>query len=138
MNKPNDYEENSFTPSVTADWRGQVALGMNLQYNSFIWGTSARVIYDENPVAKTADGFIAGTGISYDLLQSSISLNYLFSDTHLWNHRDKITHEKLDGDYVHTILASFRYKYTEKTAVFMSAGFADTTPFFAVGIRTGF
>ena len=138
MDKPEDYSENSFSPHVTADWRGQIAMGVNLQYNSFIWGTSARMIYDKDPIAKTADGFIAGTGISYDLLQSSISLNYLFSDTNVWNHRDKITHEKLNGDYVHTILASFRYKYTEKTAVFMSAGYTATTPFFAVGIRTGF
>ena len=138
MDKPEDYSENSFSPHVTADWRGQIAMGVNLQYNSFIWGTSARMIYDKDPIAKTADGFIAGTGISYDLLQSSISLNYLFSDTNVWNHRDKITHEKLNGDYVHTILASFRYKYTEKTAVFMSAGYRATTPFFAVGIRTGF
>ena len=112
MDKPEDYSENSFSPHVTADWRGQIAMGVNLQYNSFIWGTSARMIYDKDPIAKTADGFIAGTGISYDLLQSSISLNYLFSDTNVWNHRDKITHEKLNGDYVHTILASFRYKYT--------------------------
>ncbi len=138
IDNPKNYEENSFSPHVTADWRGQIAMGVNLQYNSFIWGTSARMIYDKDPIAKTADGFIAGTGISYDLLQSSISLNYLFSDTNVWNHRDKITHEKLNGDYVHTILASFRYKYTEKTAVFMSAGYTATTPFFAVGIRTGF
>ncbi len=138
IDNPKNYEENSFSPHVTADWRGQIAMGVNLQYNSFIWGTSARMIYDKDPIAKTADGFIAGTGVSYDLLQSSISLNYLFSDTNVWNHRDKITHEKLGGDYVHTILASFRYKYTEKTAVFMSAGYTATTPFFAVGIRTGF
>jgi len=138
IDNPKNYEENSFSPHVTADWRGQLAAGINLQYNSFIWGTSARMIYDKDPIAKTADGFIAGTGVSYDLLQSSISLNYLFSDTNVWNHRDKITHEKLNGDYVHTILASFRYKYTEKTAVFMSAGYTATTPFFAVGIKTGF
>ena len=138
MDSPKKYSENSFSPKTTADWRGQIAMGINLQYNSFIWGTSARFIYDENPVTKTADGFIAGTGISYDLLQSSISLTYLFSDTHLWNHRDKITHEKLEGDYINTILASFRYKYTEYTSVFMSAGFTNSEPFFAVGIRSGF
>lgn len=138
IDKPEKYSENSFSPETTADWRGQIATGVNLQYNSFIWGTSARIIYDENPIAKTADGFIAGTGISYDLLQSSVSLTYLFSDTHLWNHRDKITRKQMDGDYFHTILASFRYKYTEHTSVFVSGGFATTTPFFAVGIKTGF
>ena len=138
MDKPEDYVESTFSPHVTADWRGQVAMGVNLQYNSFIWGTSARMIYDENPIAKTADGFVAGTGVSYDLLQSSLSLSYLFSDTNVWNHRNKITNEKMAGDYLHTILASFRYKYTEYTSIFMSGGITDTKPFFAVGIRSGF
>jgi hypothetical protein len=138
MDKPENYSETSFSPKVTADWRGQVAAGVNLQYNSFIWGTSARVIYDNDPIAKTADGFVAGTGVSYDLLQSSVSLSYLFSDTHLWDHRDKITNERLEGDYINTILASFRYKYAEQTSVFMSGGTANTELFFAVGIRTGF
>jgi len=138
MDKPHGYEENSYSPSVYADWRGQVAFGLNLQYNSWIWGTSIRMIYDENPTYKTADGLVAGTGLSYDLLQYNLSLTYLFSDTNVWNHHDKITNEKLNGDYVHTYLASFRYKYTQNTSVFMSVGFADSTPFFAVGIKSGF
>ena len=138
MDKPENYSENSFSPDVTADWRGQIALGLNLQYNSFIWSANFRMIYDENPVAKTSDGIVAGTGLSYDLLQSSLSLSYLYSDTNVWSHHDKITNEKMSGDYVHTILASFRYKYAENTSVFMSGGMADTTPFFAVGIRSGF
>lgn len=138
MDKPENYKENSFTPHVTADWRGQVAIGANFQYNSFIFGTSARMIYDENPIVKTADGFIVGTGASYDLLQSSFSLNYLFSNTNVWTHRNKITHKRMSGDNIHTILASFRYKYTEQTSVFMSGGYTHTTPFFAVGIKTGF
>ena len=138
MDKPDDYTESSFTPPVTADWRGQFALGANLQYNSWILGVSSRLIYDENPIAKTNDGMVLGTGASYDFLQSSISLNYMFSDTNLWTHHDKITGENLDGDYTHTVIASFRYKYTENTAVFMSGGIADTTPFFSVGIKSGF
>ena len=139
MNRPENYIENSFTPSVTADWRSQIAAGINLQYNSFVWGTSARLIYDYNPIGKTADGLVVGSGISYDLLQSSVSLTYLFSDTTLWNHHDKITGLKFDGgEYIHTTLASFRYKYSQNTSLFMSGGFTDTTPFFAVGLRTGF
>ena len=138
MNKPENYSENTYSPIVTADWRTQLALGINLQYNSFIWGTSARMIYDHNPIHKTADGFVAGTGISYDLLQSSISLNYLFSDTNVWNHHDYNGQKINDGDYIHTVLASFRYKYTEQTGVFMSLGLTDTTPFFAVGLKSGF
>ena len=30
------------------------------------------------------------------------------------------------------------YKYNEYASVFMSGGFADTTPIFAVGIKAGF
>lgn len=138
MENPNGYEENSYSPSITADWRGQIATGINLQYNSFVIGTSARLIYDNNPIIKTADGFVLGSGISYDFLQSSVSFNYLFSDTKVWNHRDKITNEKMNGDYLHTFLASFRYKYAKYTSLFMSAGLTDATPFFAVGIKAGF
>lgn len=138
MDKPDGFSESSFTPRVYADWRGQLALGLNLQYNSIVFGASARVMYDEKPVLQSGDGLVLGTGASYDFLQSSISLNYLFSDTNLWNHYDVVTNEKLSGDYTHTLIASFRYKYTEHTSVFMSGGFASTTPFFAVGIKTGF
>lgn len=138
MAKPHGYEENSYTPSVYADWRTQMAIGFNLQYNSWIWGTSLRMIYDENPEFKTADGLVVGTGLSYDLLQYSLSATYLFSDTKVWNHHDKQTGELMVGDYVHTFLGSFRYKYSEHTSMFMSGGLTDATPFFAVGIKTGF
>ena len=138
MDKPHGYEENSYTPPVYADWRSQMALGVNLQYNSFVFGVSTRLIYDENPTQKTSDGFVAGTGISYEFLQSSLSLNYLFSDTNLWKHHDKITGEEISGDYTNTVIASFRHKYTENTSLFMSGGIANTTPFFAVGLKTGF
>ena len=138
MNKPENYTENTYSPTTTADWRTQVALGVNLQYNSFIWGTSARMIYDHNPIHKSADGLVAGTGISYDFLQSSVSITYLFSDTNVWNHKDFDGHKLDDGDYIHTALTSFRYKYSDQTSLFMSAGFTDTTPFFAVGLKSGF
>lgn len=138
MDTPKDYAENSYSPSVTADWRTQVALGFNLQYNSFIWGTSLRMIYDYKPIIKTADGLVAGSGVSYDFLKSSVSLTYLFSDTNLWHHTNHYGIELQDGDYIHTILGSFRYKYSEGTSLFMSGGLTDTTPFFAVGIKSGF
>lgn len=138
MDTPKGYEENSYSAPVYADWRGQVAMGLNLQYNSFVFGTSLRLIYDENPTMKTSDGLVAGTGVSYDFLQSSLSVNYLFSDTNLWKHNDKVTGVDMPGDYTNTIIASFRHKYTEYTSVFMSGGLVSTTPFFAVGIKTGF
>ena len=138
MDKPHGYEENSFTAPVYADWRGQAALGLNLQYNSFVFGASARLIYDEKPVLKTSDGLVAGTGVSYDFLQSSVSLNYLYSNTNLWTHHDKNTGMELNGGYMNTLIASFRYKYTEHTALFMSGGLAHTVPFISVGLKSGF
>jgi len=137
MNKPENYFENSFTPNVTANWRGQIALGINMQYNSWIFGTSARMIYDHHPIYLASDGFVAGTGISYDLLQYSISLNYLYSDTTIWKHKQNITvHEY--NDYIHTLLASFRYKYSENAHLFISGGITSDTPFVAVGLKIGF
>ena len=138
MDKPDGYTDASYTPPVYADWRTQMALGLNLQYNSFIFGASTRLIYDENPIGRSSDGLVAGTGLSYDFLQSSVSLNYLFSDTNLWTHHDKNTGAEIAGDYTNTIIASFRYKYTEHTAIFMSGGLAHTTPFFSVGVKSGF
>ena len=138
MDKPDGFRENTYSPPTVADWRTQMALGINVQYNSFIWGTSLRMIYDYNPTTKTADGLMAGTGISYDLLQSSISLTYMFSDTNLWHHAD-YNGQKIDGgDYTNTLVASFRYKYSNNTSLFMSGGLASTTPFFAVGLKSGF
>lgn len=137
MNKPEKYTENSFTPSVTADWRGQIALGINLQYNSWVWGTSARMIYDYNPVNIPSDGLVAGTGLSYDLLQYSVSLNYLYSDTTVWKHsNNNMTREY--NDYTHTLIASFRYKFSENAHLFMSGGITADKPFFAVGLKAGF
>jgi len=137
MDKPENYTEQSFNPTITADWRGQVALGINLQYNSWILGTSARIIYDHKPINIASDGLVVGSGVSYDLLQYSISLTYLYSDTTIWKHNENnITREY--NDYIHTLLASFRYKYSETAHLFMSGGIADEKPFFAVGLKIGF
>lgn len=138
MDDPKDYSENTYSPSVTANWRGQMALGANLQYNSWIFGVSGRLIYDDKPIGLTTDGLVVGTGITYDLLQTSVSVTYLFSDTNLWNHHDEMGNKYNGLGYVHTTYASFRYKYSEGTSLFMSGGFMDTTPFFAVGIKSGF
>ncbi len=138
MDKPHGYEDNSYTPPVYADWRSQMALGINIQYNSFIFGLSGRLIYDENPTSQTSDGFVAGTGLSYEFLQNSLSVTYLFSDTTIWGHHDKVTGDKTPGYYTNTIIGSFRHKYTEHTSLFMSVGIANVIPFFAVGLKTGF
>ena len=68
MSKPDGYRTDAYTPRVYADWRAQVSGGMNLQYNSWMWGVTARLIYDENPIGPISDGLALGTGISYDIL----------------------------------------------------------------------
>ncbi|MCQ2574620.1 MAG: hypothetical protein MJ156_00765 [Alphaproteobacteria bacterium] len=133
IDKPENYVENSFTNPVTSDWRSQLALGVNLQYNSWIFGISSRVIYDKNPITQPTDGFIAGTGISYDVLSSSFSVSYLFSNTGIWKHNN---YDK--QDLTNTILASYRYKYTNSLSMFVSGGIADTSPFISAGLKIEF
>ncbi len=131
MSHPDGYRTDAYTPRVYADWRAQVSGGMNLQYNSWIWGVTARLIYDENPIGPVSDGLAVGTGISYDILNYSVSLTYIFSDTGVWNRDVK--------DYMdHTAIASFRYKYSENVDVWMSLGMTTETPFLAVGMRLTF
>lgn len=131
MEKPNGYETESYNPHLTADWRAQASAGLNLQYNSWVWGTTMRVIYDRNPMGMRSDGLVVGTGASYDILNYSVSLTYLFSDTGIW-----------DGDVSnygdHTVIGSFRYKYSQNVDGWMSVGMTTKTPFLAVGMRLTF
>lgn len=131
MDNPNGFDPEVYTPAVTADWRAQMSLGMNLQYNSWIWATTARVIYDQNPIDTASDGFVLGTGFSYDLLRYSISLTYMFSDTGVW-HSDKPNFQD------NMLVASFRYKYSENVDMWMSGGTTSQTPFFSAGLRLTF
>ena len=131
MDNPHNFDNEVYTPGVTADWRAQMSAGMNLQYNSWIWGTTARVIYDQNPVGPVSDGFVVGTGVSYDLLRYSVSLTYMFSDTGVWQHDV--------SDFAdHMAIASFRYKYSEFVDVWMSGGITSRTPFVSAGLRLTF
>ena len=128
MSHPDNYRTDAYTPRVNADWRAQISGGMNLQYNSWVWGLTARVIYDDDPIGPVSDGLAVGTGVSYDILNYSISLTYIFSDTGIWN-RDI-------EDYMdHTAIASFRYKYSENVDLWVSTGMTTETPFVAAGLR---
>lgn len=131
MSHPDGYRTDAYTPRVYADWRAQVSGGMNLQYNSWMFGLTARLIYDENPIGAVSDGLAVGSGISYDILNYSISLTYIFSDTGIWN-RD------VDDYLDHTVIASFRYKYSENVDGWMSVGVTTETPFLSVGMRLTF
>ncbi|MDR0726982.1 MAG: hypothetical protein LBF37_02865 [Rickettsiales bacterium] len=130
MDSPDNYSADPYSAAVTADWRAQVSASMNLQYNSWIWGVTARAIYDQDPIGPATDGINVGTGISYDLLKYTLSASYVFSDTGIWDDTK---------DYLaHSALLSFRYKYSENADMWMSVGITTDTPFFGVGIRGKF
>lgn len=131
MNKPDNFDNEIYTPGVTADWRAQLSLAMNLQYNSWIFGVSGRAIYDKNPIGEVSDGFVLGTGVSYDLFQYSVSLIYMLSDTGVWQN-------DVDDFIDNTVVASFRYKYSENVDGWISGGTTSKTPFISAGMRITF
>ncbi len=131
MSRPDGYRTDAYTPRVYADWRAQMSAGVNVQYNSWMFGTTARLVYDENPIGPISDGLAVGTGLSYDILNYSLSLTYIFSDTGVWN-RD------VDDYMDHTAIASFRYKYSENVDMWASLGMTTETPFVAAGLRLTF
>ena len=131
MNRPDNFDNEIYTPGVTADWRAQLSLAMNLQYNSWIFGVSGRAIYDKNPIGAVSDGFVLGTGVSYDLFQYSVSLIYMLSDTGVWQN-------DVDDFIDNTVVASFRYKYSENVDGWISGGATSKTPFISAGMRITF
>lgn len=131
MDKPEGYHTVDYIPSLTASWRAQVSGGINVQYNSWIFGTSARAIYDEHPIGRRTDGIDVGTGISYDILKCSMSLTYMFSGTGIWDSNVK-------NYFDNTIFASFRYKYSEYIDGWLSGGLTSNSPFISAGIRLTF
>lgn len=131
INKPDGFYTDGLCDDVTADWRAQAALGLNVQYNSWIFAVTGRVIYDENPVGIPSDGFVTGAGLSYDLLKYTMSLSYLFSDTGVF-------HDNAKNYDDHTVVASFRYKYSGYLDGWTSIGLSRGEPFLAAGIRLTF
>ena len=89
------------------------------------------MIYDQNPIGDVSDGFVVGTGVSYDLLKYSVSLTYMFSDTGVWQ-------SDIDDFYDNTVVASFRYKYSEFVDGWISGGTTSETPFVSAGLRVTF
>ncbi|MCQ2580750.1 MAG: hypothetical protein MJ164_01075 [Alphaproteobacteria bacterium] len=131
MNNLDGFSPASYLDEVTADWRAQGSVGFNIQYNSWIFGTSAVAIYDKNPVGAPSDGISVGSGVSYDILNYSLSLSYLYSKTGVW-HRD------LPQYYDHTVIGSFRYKYSENMELWTSVGLTTKTPFLATALKVAF
>lgn len=131
MDRLTGFVEDIYLPAVFADWRAQLSGGLNVQYNSWVWGLSGRAIYDENPIGVSSDGIVLGTGVSYDLLNYTVSASYIFSDTGVWD-RD------IDDYTAHTGILSFRYKYTKNVDIWMSTGISGSTPFYSAGLRVKF
>ena len=131
MSHPDDFSIDAFTPDLTADWRGQIYSGLNIQYNSLVFGLTGRLVYDKDPIGIATDGIAAGAGFSYDILNYTLSATYMFSETGIWHDTDK--------NYIdHTALASFRYKYSKYVDGWTSIGMSRKEPFLAAGIRLTF
>lgn len=131
MDNLHNFSADSYVPNVTADWRAQVAAGLNIQYNSWVIGANARAIYDRDAITAPADGISAGVGASYDVLNYSISLSYIISAVGIWHEDD---HRYTNN----TVLGSFRYKYSANVDGWTSMGVTAKTPFIAAGLRLTF
>lgn len=130
IDSPDGYVIHGGIP-VYADWRAQVGAGLNVQYNSFVFGINGRAIYDENSTGIVSDGLSAGAGVSYDVLNYSLSVSYILSDTGIW-HKDA-------PEYVdNTIVGSVRCKYNRYIDFWASLGLTRHEPFVAAAIRLNF
>jgi len=131
IDNPDNFSADPYAPNLTADWRAQAAAGLNVQYNSLVFGLNARAVYDQDAKSPAADGISAGAGVSYDLLNYSLSLSYVLSSVGIW-HDD--AHEYTDN----TVIGSFRYKYSANVDGWTSIGISSKTPFVAAGLRLTF
>jgi len=131
INRPHNYSAEKYAPNVTADWRGQLGMGANFQYNSWILGLTFRAIYDENARTQPSDGIAAGAGVSYDLLKYSVSLTYMISSVGIW-------HDDAPKYTDNTVIGSLRYKYSANVDGWTSVGMSTKTPFVAAGLRLTF
>lgn len=133
IDNPDNLIGEIYAPRTTADWRTQISTGMNLQYNSWIWGIFAKAVYDQNPIGALSDGFALGTGVSYDFLKWSASASYMLSQIGVFH----------DGkDYfANTTIVSLRYKIDQFWNVWASGGIVsakETSPFISAGLMLKF
>lgn len=133
IDKPSGLAGDIYAPRVHADWRGQLSAGMNLQYNSWIWGLTAKATYDRNPLGALSDGLAFGTGVSYDLLNWSASVSYMLSDIGIFHEGENY--------FAHTGILSLRYKINQFLNVWTSGGIiasVETSPFISGGLMVKF
>lgn len=131
IDNPDNFSADPYAPNLTADWRAQFGSGINFQYNSWIFGINARAIYDRDAISPASDGISAGAGISYDLLNYSLSVSYIISSVGIW-------HDDSDEYTDNTLIGSFRYKYSSNVDGWTSIGVSSKTPFVAAGLRLSF
>lgn len=131
IDKPDNFSADPYAPNLTADWRGQLAAGLNVQYNSWVLGINARAVYDYEAISQASDGISAGAGLSYDILNYSVSLSYIISTVGIWHDDDRRYTNN-------TVLGSFRYKYSANVDGWTSIGVASKSPFVAAGLRLTF
>ncbi len=133
IDNPDNLIGEIYAPRTTADWRGAVSTGMNLQYNSWIWGVSAKAVYDQNPIGALSDGLAFGTGVSYDFLKWSASASYMLSQVGVF-------HDESDY-FANTGIVSIRYKIDQFWNVWTSGGIVSakhTSPFISAGLMLKF
>jgi hypothetical protein len=133
IDAPDDMSGGMYAPNVNADWRAQVSAGMNLQYNSWNAGLTARAIYDKNPIGAPTDGFSLGGGLSYDFLNWSASASYMMSDIGVFH--------KGESYLAHLGMASLRYKINQNFNAWLSGGMVSSehsSPFISGGIGVKF
>jgi len=139
IDSPRDLRTDFQTPHLTADWRAEVSAGANIQYNSWVIGLNARGIYDEHAVGAPSDGIRLGAGASYDFLNYTASLSYIFSDIGIWRTSQTTAAPSM---IAHTMVASIRYKLNKYFDIWASGGGvasgSDTSPFAAAGIHGKF
>lgn len=133
IDHPDNLVGDIYAMRANADWRGQISAGLNLQYNSWVWGLNAKTTYDKNPIGIVSDGISVGTGVSYDFLQWSISSSYILSQIGLFHGAEDY--------FAHTGVISMRYKIDQFWNIWVSGGIVSsikTSPFISAGLMLKF
>lgn len=133
IDKPTNFAGDIYAPRSNADWRGQISAGLNLQYNSWIWGLNTKTTYDKNPINMISDGISIGTGISYDFLRWSASLSYIRSQIGIFHNTTNY--------FTNTGIISLRYKINQFWNIWASGGAVSanhTSPFISGGFMFKF
>ncbi len=133
IDNPDNLIGEIYAPRANADWRTQISAGMNLQYNSWVWGVSAKTVYDRNPIGALSDGFAFGTGVSYDFLKWSASASYMLSQIGVFHNGENY--------FANTGIVSLRYKIDQFWNVWASGGIVsavETSPFVSAGLMLKF